>query len=386
MENRCLSLIKNQFMVILYLSGFSDIAGGGQISFMLLLKNLDRSKFNPVVICPAEGEVLRMVSQMGIRGLFLESPDLKSFRVWRVFLYISALKRLVKECQAGILHCDTLNLAFLAGCAVFPAKIPLIFHARVSGSGGLLDKIVPALSSKIICVSQAVARRFKNISGYNDKVRIIYNGVDVGQFSADLSGLEFRKELSIAADELVVGYCGQIIKEKGLECLLKAFKIVKRDFPDAKLVIAGRGGFLPELKELARETGIEHSVIFAGFRRDMPSVMSALDIFVLPTKWGEGFSRVIIEAMACGKPVITTDIGGNIEAVEDGKTGRIFPADDHENLAGIISALLRDKDGMKIMAKNAGVRAAEKFSITKTAEQINALYEEISCGGNQRGG
>ncbi len=362
---------------ILYISGFSDIVGGGQLSFFLILKNLDRSRFRPVVLCPETGEVSREVSGMGIDVLLLKQPQLKTWKLWRIIFYIASLRRLISAACADLTHCDTLNSALLAGLANLFAGIPVVFHARVSDSGGILDRIVPFVCDRIICVSGAVAARFAVSRYFADKIRVIYNGVDTARCAPSLSGDEFRKSNGIPSAVPLVGYCGQLVEEKGLRVLIEAFEIINREFPDSRLILAGRGAFEQELRRQACGLTLGDSVVLTGFIENIPGFMAALEIFILPSLHKEGLARVLIEAMACGKPAIATTVGGNPETVVDGVTGYLVPAGEHVILAEKAVCLLKDKALARKLGENGRKRAVEFFSIQRTAEAIDKLYGEL---------
>lgn len=365
---------------VLYISGFSDIVGGGQRSFFLLLKNLDRYRFRPVVLCPEPGEVSREVSGMSIEVLFLKQPKLRTWKLWELIRYAASLRRLIRAAGADLAHCDTLNSAFLAGLANLFGGIPVVLHARVSGSGGVLDRIAPFLCGRIICVSRAVAGRFAGSLYFSDKVRVIYNGVDTAQFTPSLSGEEFRKSNSIPSSAPLIGYCGQLVESKGLAVLIDAFKIIKNSIPESRLVLAGRGDFEDELRAKVRGLGLEDSVAFAGFVENIPQFMAVLDIFILPSFWLEGLSRVLLEAMACGKPVVTTPLGGNTETIVDGETGFFFQAGSSADLARKAVSLLKDRALAARLGGNGRRRAVELFDIRSTSEKIHGLYDELLSG------
>ncbi len=369
---------------VLYVSGFSDIVGGGQLSFFLLLRNLNRSRFRPVVLCPEPGEVSREVSAMGIEVLFLEQPKLKAWKLWEIIRYAASLRRLISAAGAGLVHCDTLTSAFLAGLANLFGGIPVVFHARVSDSGGVMDKIVPFLCDRIIGVSKAVAARFAGSPYFADKVRVIYNGVDTAEFTPSLSGDEFRKSHGIPSAVPLLGYGGQLVEAKGVVVLIEAFGIIKNAIPESRLVLAGRGDFEGELRAKVRGLNMEDSVIFAGFVENTPQFMAALDVFILPSILLEGFSRAILEAMACGKPVITTPLGGNTEAVVEGETGFFFQADSSADLARKAVSLLKDRALAARLGENGRRRAVELFDIRRTSEKIHGLYDEFLSGPARR--
>lgn len=360
---------------ILYVSGFSDIVGGGQRSFFLLLKNLDRSRFRAVVLCPAPGEVSREVSGMGAEVLFLKIPLLRSWKVWRIPAYIVKLRAIAADSGADLIHCDTLDTAFLAGLSF--CGLPLVFHARVSDTGALLDHVVPFLCDRIICVSKAVTERFHGFAGRASKLRVIYNGVDIESFKPEIDGADFRKRYAVANDAPLLGYCGQLDESKGLKDLVEAFKIISREVPASRLVLAGRGALEPELRGLVRGLELGNRVIFTGFIEQIPEFMAALDIFILPSKWKEGFARVLLEAMASGKPVLATTAGGNVEAVVDGETGYLYSAKDTGDLARKSITLLKDRPLAERMGQAGRLRAVNSFSIKKTADDIHGLYNSL---------
>jgi glycosyltransferase involved in cell wall biosynthesis/2-polyprenyl-3-methyl-5-hydroxy-6-metoxy-1,4-benzoquinol methylase len=363
---------------VLYVSGFSGIVGGGQRSFLLLLKNLDRTRFRPVVLCPSEGDVSRAVTGMGIEALFLEQPELTVLKLPAILAYAVKLRRLVRSTRAEIIHCDTLVSAFLCGISFTGAA--LVLHARVSESGCLLDRIVPCMCARIICVSRAVTARFTGCGNYSGKIKVIYNGVDTDEFSPGKGREEFRRGIGVRPSAVLIGYAGQMMESKGLAVLLAAFKRTREVFPESRLVLAGRGDLEPVLREKARAYGLEDSVIFTGFLGDTSGFMAGIDVFVLPSFWFEGFSRVIIEAMACGRPVIATDVGGNPEAVAEGETGFLVASGDAGALAGKMLALLRDPGLRARLGAGGRQRALELFGVGATAAAIHDLYEWLVGG------
>ncbi|MFA6434232.1 MAG: glycosyltransferase family 4 protein [Elusimicrobiales bacterium] len=365
---------------VLYISGFSDIVGGGQLSFLLLLKHLDRSRFRPVVLCPGEGEVSRVVSGMGIETSFLERPA-PGFRRWRRLpAYVAELCRVITKSGARLVHCDTLDSALLAGAAARFLRVPLVFHARVADGGGVLDRLIPFFCSRIICVSGAAAERFEGACCSKGKVRVIHNGVDLEAFSPLGRGEAFRRKYKIPAHSPLLGYCGQLVEGKGPAVLIDAFKIIKGLVPGAVLALAGRGTYEPELRRKVREYGLEDSVIFAGFVEDTPEFMSALDVFAFPSAFREGFSRVLLEAMAAGKPVIAAPLGGNIETIAEGETGLFFQAGSASDLARKAVSLLKDGALAARLGGNGRGRAERFFDIRGTAEKIHRVYEELMPG------
>jgi lipopolysaccharide heptosyltransferase II len=364
---------------IFYVSGFADIAGGGQRSFFLLAKNLDLARFRMVVLCPAPGEVSREVLRLGVEVRFLGIPPLRTWKLWRIPAYIIKFRGIAARSGADLIHCDTLDTALLAGLAF--CGLPLVFHARASDTGSILDQVVPFFCDRIICVSKAVTARFTGVAGLFARLQVIYNGVNTEEFSPAISGAALRNEYGIAPEVPLLGYCGQLVEEKGLKVLVEAFEIINREFPESRLILAGRGAFKAELQRLVRGLKLEDRVIFTGFIENIPEFMAALDVFVLPSFVKEGLARVLLEAMACGKPVISSTSGGNAETVLDGVTGYFFAAGSQQELARKALALLKNRGLAKNMGEAGRARAEQDFSISRTVLGIHKLYNELLQGG-----
>jgi glycosyltransferase involved in cell wall biosynthesis len=162
-----------------------------------------------------------------------------------------------------------------------------------------------------------------------------------------------------------------------LDCLVDAFAMVEARLPTSRLLIMGRGEHEARLRERVRLAGLESKVIFTGHLSDIGSALGALDVFVLPSQFTEGLSRVIIEAMACARPVIATARGGNLETVVEGETGLLFPCADSAALAGKLLTLLADPALRTEMGRKARARAERLFDSRKTSQSIHGLYEEL---------
>jgi glycosyltransferase involved in cell wall biosynthesis len=353
---------------VLYVSGYADVAGGGQVSLLLLLKFLDRERFLPMLLCPSEGEVARRARDLGVDvhllggGASLDSLS----AVCRAL----SLRRRVTALGAGLVHCDTIYAALASGIGLMGLRVPIVFHARSSESGGSFDAIVPLLCAKIVCVSKATARRFSSQSP--SKVHVVYNGADLSVFRPGVGGGALRKELGIARDAFVVGYAGQVIKVKGLELLLGAFSKLRAEFANATLLIVGRGR-----DEAALHAAAGDGVIFLPFSDSMPDFYSALDVFALPTLHPEGLSRSLIESMACAVPSVATPVGGNAETLVDGETGYFVPAQDEGALHNRLRQLYLAPDGRSRMGAAARTRAERLFDAVACARAVEALYQQV---------
>ncbi len=353
---------------VLFVSGYADLAGGGQASLLLLLKFLDRDRFIPLLLCPDEGEVADRARTLDVLVHSLHAGPSIDFRA--AVRHALSLRRHVGSLGADVVHADTIYTALLCGIGLLRRRVPVIFHARSAESGGVLDSVIPRLSGHIICVSRATASRFTSCPPA--QVHVVYNGVDLSEFrpSADRTGL--RNRLRITGDSFVVGYAGQLIRPKGLDILIRAFSRLRVEFPTAWLLIVGRG---PDETALRRAAG--EGVQFLPFSDSMPAFYSTLDVFALPTEFREGLSRSLIESMACAIPSIATPLGGNAETLVDGETGFFIPPRDSQCLHARLRDLFLVPERRRRMGEAARRRAEALFDAAACTRGVEAVYRQV---------
>ncbi|MCK5595141.1 glycosyltransferase, partial [bacterium] len=201
----------------------------------------------------------------------------------------------------------------------------------------------------------------------------IYNGIDVEDFNKDFDYQARRKEIGVAEDELLVGIFARLYPQKGHKYFLEAASKINKAIDNVKFMIVGEGPLESELKERAMKLGIRGKVIFTGLRHDIPELLHIVDVSVL-SSFIEGFSNIILESMAAGKPVVATDVGGNSEAVINGETGFIVPSANSAKLANAIAKILDNKQLRIDMGRKARERVT-KFSIQEMARQTDNLYK-----------
>ena len=234
------------------------------------------------------------------------------------------------------------------------------------------------LSSAIVATSDYYAQQSSHLAGYLEKLLYAAPGVDLERFRGDRT--DFLRRKYRLGDEKILLYVGHLDREsrhKGVQYLIRAMRIVRESL-DAKLVVAGRGNYIDRYRRLAADEGVPEDIIFAGFipEDEMPLYFNSADLLVLPScDRAEGFGMVLIEAQACGTPVIGTDVGGIPFAVDDGVTGLIVPPGDVSGLAGAIVRVLDDPDLYRAMAENGPRRVRDLFTWEKSAR----VYDRVFC-------
>ncbi len=372
-------------MKILYAANRAEIFSGGQISLLELLSGLNRSCFEPLVLCPGEGEMASRIRDMGIDVRLWDMPAARSAGIAGIRKKIRELRSIIRECGADIVHTNGSRAQFYASVAVKNTGTSLIWHVREAKRDSLFyDWFLAKAADRIVCVSEAVKnRRFGRFSYFLRKTRVVYNGVDIRKFLRDEEGRKsVRDELGVGEKQVLAGVVGILIPRKGHDFLLKGLSRAAKRYHGIKLFVIGKSvdsAYAERLKTMARDFRITDKVVFSGSREDIGSVLSALDMFILPSR-SEGFSRGLLEAMACSLPIITTDVEGNNEAIVDGESGILVPYGDVDGLASAMGRCAEDTDSAKRMGRNARKRVEECFTVERHVSRMQELYEELKKG------
>jgi len=368
---------------VLFVSLFGDFVGGGQRSLFLLLKSLDRDKYVPYLVCPGEGAFVDEVRKLGITVFIFTFPSFKLFKIRRFLNIVAKLKQFLAMCNPDIIHTESGRSIIYLKMALWKSRVPFIWHVRVSNPEPILyELLLYYCVDRIIAVSHAVKKRFASLRSSDTKVKVVYNAVDIDAISPSTEQNVFRDEIG-AHNSFLVGIIGQVMPLKGHEVFLGAAASVIKKITNARFVIVGEGNkeYENTLKQMVSKHALDEHVSFTGYRADAAEVMGSLEILVNASmkgrEWEEGFSRVIIEAMALGKAVIATDVGGNSEAIENGVNGIIVEPGDAAALAQAIIELLSNADKRALLGKAARERVEKCFTLAEQVKAIEHMYEEI---------
>jgi len=212
----------------------------------------------------------------------------------------------------------------------------------------------------------------------DDKIRVIYNGVDLAQFrtSTDRGVLA---EFGFAENDPVVGIVAVLRPEKDHVSLLRAARTVVDELTNARFLIIGEGPTRPQLEALCTELGITPNVHFAGSRDDVARLLPAIDVFVL-TSTSECFPISVLEAMACARPAVCTAVGGIPEVINEGETGYLVPPKDPPQLAARLVRLLRDPQTARRMGGAARARVEAEFDLDRSVAAAQEAIEDVVSG------
>jgi len=247
----------------------------------------------------------------------------------------------------------------------------------------LLRRSMRPIIDCYIAVSKDLEQWLLDSIGINPlRLRQIYNGVDHGSFQpggAARSGL-MPPEFLPPANAIVLGTVGRLVEVKDQAMILRALQLLLQQAPALgdvlRVVMVGDGPLGPQLKELTRELGLRKHVWFTGDRADVPELLRAMDVFLLPSL-AEGISNTVLEAMASGLPVIATQTGGNPELIEDGVNGYLVPVGDYSQLALRIKELLDSPEIRIRMGQRARKFIEERFDWDRTVSKYLAVYDDL---------
>lgn len=372
-------------MKILYLD-HAPLLGGAERSLLVLLRHLDRERFEPLLACPPDSTLAQEAGKLGVRVAPARMPVVRGIRnplalTLRLWGGAAALARLIRHERVDVVHANVMRAAIYGALAARLSGASFVSHVRDIHRERLFVQAAGTLARAIIVTSRGVGAALPQ--RFASKTHLIYNGIDLEEFDPQLGDpLAFRRSLNVPEDSPLVGNVGWIAPWKGQDSFVEAAALVAQEHPQARFVIVGgladpvHAPYFEKLRNEARKL-LGERLIFAGERRDMPQVMAALDILAHCAR-DEPFGRVLIEAMAMAVPVVAMASGGVPEIVAHGETGLLVPPGNVRALAEAISGLLRHKERRQDMGVKARQRSKERFDARQTARKIEEVYLSLS--------
>ena len=362
----------------------TDLASdGAQRQLLELVKGLDKNCFRPVVLTlkpggPMERE-FREVPHVEVLSLDRRGKyDLLGvFKVWGI------LRRMKADVVQPFLTPATFFGLLPALLSRMPVKIvteragPGARNARLGYRFYLkAEDFLTRFADWSVANSQA-GREYLIQRGINPaRISVIYNGINLSRLTADKEGVQkVRRRLDVPPDGKVVGMMARLFPVKNHAMFLQAAALINQVIPDTRFALVGDGPLRSQLEDMNKELGLASKVTLFGEQRDVGTYLSAFDIAV-QTSDTEGCSNSLLEAMALGKPVVATDVGGNREVVRHGETGILVPRGNPEALAEAIIALLQNPDMALTMGQGGRERVGIQFSLEKMVHEYQTLYEE----------
>jgi glycosyltransferase involved in cell wall biosynthesis len=291
------------------------------------------------------------------------------------FRAIVALRRLFAARGARLVHTHSSIDSWVGGIAARSLGLPVVRSRHVTIAVPRRRTLVYRLADRILTSAERVKEVLTAAGVDPGKVIAVPPGVDTARFHPDVSGASVRAELRL--DGPVAGLVANIRGSKGHDVFLEAARDVLNALPDARFLIVGDGVGFDDVRARVERLGLASAVTMTGFRRDIPEVMAALDVLVLPSIRSEATSQVIVQALAVGTPVVATAIGGSPEVIRDGETGRLVPPNDAPALAAAIVDTLRDRARARAMARAGQAFVRARLSIDAQMTTTTDVYRAL---------
>ena len=364
------------------------IMSGSGINTLLTMKGLNTNKYEVEFACAPGGALEDEVVNQRIRFRPIRN-FVQRISIYNDFMALLELIWLLRRQQYDIVHTHNSKAGFIGRMAARIARVSIIVHT-IHGFAFhdfekpprqklfiLLERFAARFTDKLITVSEPLKRWGLRLRiGSADKYVTVYDGIEIEKYKLGFDLERKRKELGVKSSDLVVGVVSKLWEGKGHKCILRAAKSLVNKVADVKFIFVGEGYLREELEKLTQQLGLNDYVIFTGFRTDIPEITSIFDVAVLASFF-EGLGRVLLEAMACGKPVVATRVGGIVDVVGDGETGILVPVDDPEALTEAITTVLKDKDLASKMGEEGRRKIDSKFSAKTMVEKVEKVYQEL---------
>jgi glycosyltransferase involved in cell wall biosynthesis len=347
---------------------------GGQNQALLLLKGL-RARGREAELVAARGSAL---------GERAAACGLRVHSVSRGFFRISAALKVRGLLRGGgfdVVHANeahAVTAVWLALCGRSAAlRVPLVISRRVGypiGKSSLARARYRA-AARVVANSNWVAEQGAASGAPREKIAVVYEGAEIPSPFKLEQRRAARKRWGIAESTPLLGCVGVLLPDKGQEWLIRALVEVKKEFPGAKLLLAGDGPCREKLETLAKQLGLGNDVIFAGFVKDIENVYAALDVFLLPSFF-EALNNSLLAAMAYKIPSIAFNKGALGEIIEDDKSGLLVSGPNIAEICAAAARILRDKEFAINLGRTGRARVEENFSSERMVSGMIHVYEE----------
>ena len=355
----------------------SDGWGGQEIRILAEMSGMRARGYDILLATPGHTAISMKAAAAGIETFDVPMGK-KSFAKGTL-----ALARIIRRRKVDIINTHSSRDSWMGAIAgrLTGARVLRTRHISSEIKDDPLTRLVYGpLCDRIITTGEFIRGQLVNVLGLDPaKVSSVPTGIDVERY-ARASGDAVRAGLGIAPDELVLGTAAALRSWKGHEYLIKAMPAILRVFPKARLVLAGEGRFRKRILMRLDELALGDRVLLLGHREDVAEVIGAFDICILASFASEGIPQFVLQAMAAGKPVIGSMVGGIPEVVVDGVNGLLIPPRDSESIADAVTRLLGDPVKMREMGERGRKEAFASHTADIMLDRLEALYAEMGKG------
>jgi glycosyltransferase involved in cell wall biosynthesis len=350
-------------------SGFS----GGEVQVFLLVEGLRKRGHRNLLVCPPGSRSEREARRRGFEAHCVGMrSDASLHAAWRI-------GRGLRRWRPDLVHLHTGRANWLGGLAAWRLGLPAVTTRRMDRPvkrGARTRFLYGKVVRRAVAISPAVARRLEAADVPAEMTRVIHSAVEPEALHAQRGREAVRAEEGLAPDAPCLLVLASLVRRKGIDVLIDAFAGLDVEEPQPVLWIAGAGPERAALVRRVRDAALGDRVRFLGPRRDTADLLGACDVFVLPSRH-EGLGVAALEAMACGRPVVASRVGGLGETVVDERTGLLVAPEDPAALRGALTRLLRDGELREQLGAAGPARVREGFLAEQMVDAYEALYREV---------
>lgn len=353
--------------------------GGGETHVLDLVNNLDKDKYESVILSFTDGPMVEQLNAGGFKTYVVSTEKPFNFRVW------GDVKKILKSEKIDIVHAHGTRACSNTFSSARNLKIPVIYTVHgwsFHPDQGKVLKTMRILSERFlvskvnttVCVSEGNLKEGKRNFPMPRGIVVNY-GINQVKFNPNNTYSDIRKEFGIGQDEVLISYIVRITIQKDPLVYIQAIANIK-DKTNLKFLIVGDGDLKPKMLALAEELKLSPWVIFVGFRTDIPALLKATNVFCLPSLW-EGLPIGLLEAMAMHKAIVATSIDGTTDVITDSENGFLVPPSNPAKLANAIEKLSSNKALQLSFGEKCGQLIDEKFNISIMVKNIEEQYLKL---------
>ena len=365
-------------MNILFLTTHANT--GGITSYLLTLGEALVRSGHKVVVVSGGGDNVERLERAGMRHVRFNIRT-KSEAHPKLWVSLPSLVSLIRDEDIHIIHAQTRVTQVWGAWAGRLTGVKMITTCHGFFKPRWTRKMFPCWGQAVIAISKPVEQHLADDLGVSrEKIHLIANGIDLDRFKPvdDRERREARGKMNIAEAAVLIGIIARLSDVKGIDILIKAMPFILKEMTEARLLIVGQGPQEANLKKMTQDLSLRASIDFLDTIGQTRDILAALDVFVMPSLM-EGLGLSVMEAQACGIPVVASSVGGLVDLIEDGKSGYLVTANDPRALAERILRVLRDPLQSKMMADRARSNIERHFSAGKMFQQTFKIYEQYSC-------
>jgi glycosyltransferase involved in cell wall biosynthesis len=367
---------------VLYLA-WAPFFSGAERALLLTLRSLQTSCYEPFVLAGTDGEFAAQVRAMGVPCEIAELRPMEVRHPLASARSVASVLRIASRCSAAIVHANEVPSFQPGGYAARLLRVPSVTHVRFFDRAAGYRWFLRSRFSRALFVSNdlltSATREAPDL--FEGRSAVLYDAVEPRQVWPEEKRIAVRVALGLPVDRTLVAITGQIAEIKGIWEFIDAARILANRSTEPFFVVLGDdlkngGATRKAMEERVRALGLNDHFLFLGFRTDAPEVVQAFDVVAVPSHV-EPLGNATLEAMAAGRPVVGTRVGGIPEMIVDGETGRLVPPRDPAALANAIAEFVIDSALRRHMSDAARLRASDQFSLQAHGRRLQAQYDAL---------